>query len=147
MKRKIFSVIFLMFLIIPCLTLVACKKNNKLEGCFYVATVSLISEDNSVILTKTDLNALVNKPNKTTEEVFQAEIATMLFDMSFNFKKDGKVDAVEMGINVSGTYTLNGEDLSINCEGKTINGKYKDGKISLTMEEEGYTIVLLFEKQ
>ena len=151
MKRKILGVLCLMLALLPCLTLVACKKApTTLEGEFHATSISITAEDETTTLTRAEYEALLEKSDLTPEEEMQLFMTSSFFDLKFVFSADNtfiQESAEDEEMSVAGTYTLNGEDLSMTLEDETVNAKYKDGKITLTINpEEGYVIEVVLEK-
>ena len=153
MKRKILSILCLMLALVPCLTMVGCKKDKseQLGGHFRATSVTVTTSAGSATTSVDQYDELVAKGDKTLDEEMQLAMVETFFQMNLWFYDDysfiQSFDYDEEDIEtVMGSYTLKGENLSISCEGETINCKYADGKITMTITDQDITITAIFEK-
>lgn len=155
MKKKFLGLICLMLIIIPCsIMLAACKKEEapKLEGKYSATTVTYVSEGVETTKTKAEYNALVAKENKTTEDEIAIEMFGYVFGMEVELKEDKTfVMSIEGEDDIIGTWKLDGDTLTISPaegeEGEPYTAKVEDGKVVISMLDDGEGFVMTFEKK
>lgn len=80
----------------------------------------------------------------TADEFAQATGSEV--DMTLSIKDNGKFTANFQGESGTGKWTYEEPTLTLSDSDETMTGEYKDGKISLTLEEAGQSYTVTFEK-
>ncbi len=66
--------------------------------------------------------------------------------MEMSIKADGKFSASLGDISGEGTWEYTEPTLTLSSDGESMTGEYKDGKLTLQMEEAGESYSMTFEK-
>ncbi len=66
--------------------------------------------------------------------------------MEMSIKADGKFTASLGDISGEGTWEYKEPTLTLSSDGESMTGEYKDGKLTLQMEEAGQSYSMTFEK-
>ena len=121
--KKFFKAFLVMLLAVLSITLVSCsgdESNGEYLGRYEITKMEMGGED------VTDMAA--------GEGTF------------LELKENGVAVAGAADYSVEGTYTIDGDKISITIEGETINATLSDGKIIVEMEVEGYTQYIEYGK-
>lgn len=132
--KKILSIVLVVVLALTCLALVACGGSH--EGVYKFKSLTMTAGDQSQTYNVGDTSPW--------GDVLSADSNVM------ELKADGTVVATSIvddeTMTQNGTYTIDGETISITIEGSTTEATIKNGTITVTNSYSGTTMAYVYEK-
>ena len=134
--KKLLTIMFSFVLAISCMVLTACKEGDDvIEGIYKIYQIQMTSSGTTVTY------------NLGGEAPWGG---TLTEDTTMELKADGVSEGCNVidgqEIKITGTYVINGENISITLGGQTIAGTIKNGVITASISMNEQTTTYIYKK-